>query len=144
MAGRKTDLTKTKIKEICKIIKDGNYDIVACKLVGISQDAFYDWYNKGKAAIEAKEQNIYREFAESLDRAKAQAEDSCVKYIKKHKDWKARSWYLSRKFGERWGDSQEIKHTGSVNITKDTDLTEVSEEDLLAALTKKKEEKTEP
>lgn len=82
------------------IIKAGNYQKVACDVVGISEDTLYRW-KKEKP-----------EFSELLKKANAEAQARNVAIIAKaaSKQWQAAAWFLERKHHDSWGRHDTLNH----------------------------------
>jgi hypothetical protein len=136
----KSKLNKELIKKMTKLLRAGNYRRTVCKAVGISEAGLYNWLKKAQLDIKKGKNTIEVELLKAVEKAEAMAEVDDVSYIKKDKDWKARGWRLSRKHPDRWGDRQKMDVVTEVIITKDTDLADVPEEDLLKALQERQKE----
>ena len=94
---------------ICVAIRLGNDKKVAAALAGISEATFYRWI---EMANEDRPKKEYREFQESVQRAEAEAEVTRIARITQAADngtWQAASWWLERKFPERWGRNDKIR-----------------------------------
>lgn len=120
---RTLKLTPETQDKICVAIRLGNDKKIAAALAGVSETTFYRWLEMAEAPNAKKE---YREFRESVERAEAEAEVSRVARITQAADngtWQAASWWLERKFPERWGRNDKIRQEitgangGAVEIT---------------------------
>ena len=104
----KTKLTPELQKKLIKCIRAGSYIVVACRAVGISEFAFYDWIKKGKKGIEP-----YTKFTKSVRQAQAIGELKIYSEIRSQvkKDWRAGMEILARKYPQRWAkkDRLEVK-----------------------------------
>ena len=104
----KTKLTPELQKKLIKCIRAGSYIVVACRAVGISEFAFYDWIKKGKKGIEP-----YTKFTKSVRQAQARGELKIYSEIRSQvkKDWRAGMEILARKYPQRWAkkDRLEVK-----------------------------------
>ena len=104
----KTKLTPELQKKLIKCIRAGSYIVVACRAVGISEFAFYDWIKKGKKGIEP-----YTKFTKSVRQAQAIGELKIYSEIRSQvkKDWRAGMEILARKYPQRWAkkDKLEVK-----------------------------------
>ena len=104
----KTKLTPELQKKLIKYIRAGSYIVVACRAVGISEFAFYDWIKKGKKGIEP-----YTKFTKSVRQAQAIGELKIYSEIRSQvkKDWRAGMEILARKYPQRWAkkDRLEVK-----------------------------------
>jgi transposase len=65
----RTKLTPELQEKIIKYIKGGNYIVIACQAVGISEVTYYDWIKKGEAGREP-----YADYADAIKKARAEAE----------------------------------------------------------------------
>lgn len=105
--GKPTILNKEMIDELCRIIKDGNWAITACNIVGIGESTFYSWKDKGERDIQNNTNSIYKEFVEALKKADAEAESKVVKRFYNEAtnpgSFVAPATYLERRYPERWG-----------------------------------------
>jgi len=127
-SGRKLNLNQEFIDKACGYLLDGNYTVIVCRLMGVSEKTWYDWVNQGNRDIEEGKTNIFVKFVKSIIEAEAQAEAEAVKLIKTASltDAKHAQWWLSRKGKERWAERQEIITTDSNNIN--VTLTDVDAE----------------
>jgi hypothetical protein len=115
--GRTLKLTLETQDKICVAIRLGNDKKVAAALAGVSETTFYRWLEMAELPNAKKE---YREFRESIERAEAEAEVTRIARITQAADngtWQAASWWLERKFPERWGRNDKIRQeiTGNIN-----------------------------
>lgn len=108
MVGRKTKLTPELAEKIANYISTGNYAVVVCGLVGIGESTYYSWLEKGVKAKSGK----YREFLESIKRAEAAREAKWIKDIDGDPSWQSKAWLLERRYPERWGKKDIVKHQG--------------------------------
>lgn len=124
--GRKTKCTPELTREICQVLRAGNYVKVACEYVGIDESTYYKWINRGREELERVEADGRRsvrdseqpfvKFFQSATRARASAEVESVARIRDaaKDDWRADAWFLEHSFPDRWG-----KRTQHVDITTD-------------------------
>jgi hypothetical protein len=84
------------IKKLLDAIRDGNFRITACQIACISQKTLCQWLKNPD--------DKYQKFKEDLIRTEANVESECVKVILEagKNDPKWTSWYLERKFPDRW------------------------------------------
>lgn len=84
------------IKKLLGAIKSGNFRITACQIAGISQKTLCEWLKNPDEK--------YQKFKEELVKAEACVESECVRIILDagKTDPKWTSWYLERKFPDRW------------------------------------------
>lgn len=96
---------------IVDAIRSGNARRVAFRLAGVSEEAGYEWLEKGR-----KDPETYPYFArllEDIDQALAEYEASRVSLISTAADtgsWQAAAWWLERRQSETWGRHDKVKH----------------------------------
>lgn len=97
-----TKLTPEIQKRLVDALKKGNYRIIACALVGISDRTLREWIFKAEVEGDAR----YTELAKQVREAEAGIEQIVVARILSagRREWKADAWYLERRFAQRWGD----------------------------------------
>lgn len=111
MAGRKTKLTPELIKEIASYVRDGSFYKDAAMLAGIDNSSFHKYRNLGEQDLKDGKETIYTEFINTLRRAEAEAKAEAIRYIQRSDDWKARAWYLERKYSDEYSLKQKIEHS---------------------------------
>ena len=86
-------------------IEGGNYATTAAEAAGIGKSTHYEWMEKGEQGIEP-----YAEYADAIKKAEAIAESNAVKVIKAAslENWTSGSWYLERKFPDKWGRKDKL------------------------------------
>lgn len=135
--GRTSKVVEKK-KIVLELIKEGNYDNVACQAVGIPQATLCNWKSAGRDVEERLQaigkllnvgnihseqkaelvseraylnKNEYFKFFKELKKAVAEAEVSLVADVRKagrDNNWGASMTMLERKFGERWGKHDRV------------------------------------
>jgi len=98
------------INEICKLIEAGNYARHAALSVGITEQTFYNWINRG----ERSKSGIYFEFFESIKKSRAKAIVRNVAIVNKAAqdgDWKAAMTWLERTEPDLYGRKERIEHS---------------------------------
>jgi transposase len=105
--GRPPKYTPEVTQRIVNAIAAGNFLETAAAYGGISYECFNQWIRRG----ERETDGIYFQFLQDVHEAKAKAEVTLVATIKRAstKDWKAAGWMLSRRYPERWSETQRIK-----------------------------------
>lgn len=105
MAGKKIGrpskaLDAKMVKALTDLLRAGAMIDAACSSVGISRTSFFDWMKRGRE----DKSGIYNEFADSVKKALADAENSLVAGIRLAgtTQWQANAWLLERRFRERW------------------------------------------
>lgn len=101
-SGRPSKLTPELQAKLVEYISAGNYDCVACGLVGINPSTYYRWLQLGKEAKSGK----YREFYNAIKKAAAAREASWIKYIDSDPSWQSKAWLLERRYPERWSKKE--------------------------------------
>jgi len=140
--GRPTKLTKQVKDAILLAVTAGNFLTVAAAYAGIAETTLYKWIERGEAG-----EQPFKEFAESLKKARANAEVQSVALIRKAANggtWQAAAWYLERSAHNRWGRQrielttpadEPIHITHSVEV--DMEALETKVQMLIAKQTKK-------
>jgi len=133
--GRKTKLTSELQKQICDLIKRGNYTKTACLAVGIDESCYYKWIKRGEEA----KTGIYFQFVQSIKRVQEEAKVRYLERIREAADngnWTAAAWFLERKYPDEWGKKEkhtlegkmEQKHSGKIDLN--IDLRKLSDAEL--------------
>ena len=120
MAGRPTKLTP----EVRDLIVDGiNAGLtfgLTCARAGVSPATFYRWLEKGETA----KSGVFREFCDTVSRAKADSAMRLVSQItlQAPTDWRAAAFLLERRFPDDYGKRSEItgKDGGPVKVDAKT------------------------
>jgi hypothetical protein len=135
MAGRKSKLNAELIEEASGLIKAGNFAVVVCQYLHISQAAYYEWLARGQDDLDNNIKSIYVEFMESIKSAEAEAEIRNVSIIQSAAitTWQAAAWHLERKHPDRWGmHKSQIELTGKDGgpIDIGMDLSKLTDEEV--------------
>jgi transposase len=137
---RTSELIPSVQERICNALRAGHYGETAARLGGISKSAYYSWLQRGRD----EPSGPYKEFLDAVDAAVAEAEERALAVIEKAAqgwtehtleetddpkgglstktktvakfDWGAASWYLERKHPDRWGNRQQIEHSGQIDV----------------------------
>jgi hypothetical protein len=112
MTGRPTDLTPETQGRIIEALRAGNYIDVACAYAGIGTSTYYRWMQR---ALDPDAPDIYREFREAVQRARAEAEIRNVGLIQRAASdgtWQAAAWFLERSHPRKWGRHDRHEVTG--------------------------------
>jgi len=107
---RPSKLTPEIQKKIIEAVKAGNYYEAACAYAGVSYSTLRGWIVKGEKAKSGK----YLKFLEAVRQAEAEAEARIVLQWQKAmpEDWRAAQAFLERRYPERWGKKDIVKHQG--------------------------------
>jgi transposase len=100
--GRPSKFAPPVCQKIVDVIRAGNFVQTAAEYAGVDRSTVYDWVRRG----ERERQGPYREFAEQVRKALADAEVRDLAIISKaagEGQWQAAAWRLERKFPERYG-----------------------------------------
>ena len=113
--GRHTKLTPELQQKLVELIAAGNYVVTACRYVGISDDTYARWRERGRTEATG----IYAEFAAAITRAEAQAEARAVALVAKAipDDWRAGAHFLERRYADRWGRQDRMKAEVTATVT---------------------------
>jgi transposase len=115
---RRTSLSKDMIEMTYDLLKEGHYNEDVAEYIGVSQQTFYNWMNKGEELHEMSEEEyeehikqlpnettkknakLFLEFFETVKRANTEAKMQALRNIRKagKKSWQAEAWFLERKF----------------------------------------------
>ena len=101
--GRPSKLTPERMEQIVSVVRAGNYLEVAARYAGISTTTLYRWL---QTADDPDADDIYREFRDAVESARAAAEIRNVTLIQTAANdgtWQAAAWYLERTSWQRWG-----------------------------------------
>ena len=111
--GRKTKLTPSLIKKVCKHVEDGLKYVDACMISGISESAFYDWQARG----EKEPDTIYGEFLAAIKRAQVVRKAVLLEKLDRigEEHWQSVAWRLERGFPDEFGKTK-VEHEGTINI----------------------------
>ena len=104
-------LTPKRFELIVKMLSRGHYLTTAAKTAGISSATLAVWRKRGRDDGDG----IYFEFAQAVDDAHAKGEVTLVDHVISavaKGEWRAATWILERKYGERWAKKSEIALTG--------------------------------
>ena len=114
---RKLKLTKERQDAIVSKIKNGVWLATAAVASGVSEPTFWRWMWAGEPHPDPETGAIiyplklYREFRESVTRARAEAETIVTLHIIKQSqggDPRASMFYLERSFRDRWGKVEKV------------------------------------
>jgi hypothetical protein len=83
------------------LLKTGQYRETACHAAGVSVRVLRDWVTRGEEGDER-----WSEFAQRVREAESDCEINAVTQILSVDDWRARTWWLERRFPTRWGDAK--------------------------------------
>lgn len=137
-AGRPSVLTQKLINQVSQFIFAGCYIETACAACGLSKSLYYEWLKLGRNrrqllenamsetdAVKVNEMvtkinmidPIYEQFSVAIEKAVVDAELRDLLRIDAaaDKSWVAAAWKLERKYPERWGRKQEVRHSGEID-----------------------------
>jgi hypothetical protein len=138
-AGRPSKISKEISDAIVENLRLGNYIEHASAACGINKSTLYLWLERGRkeqekidAGLPANpDEQIFMEFSNAVEKAKAQSEVRDVTLIEKAAtdgSWQAAAWKLERKFPQKWGRVTRTEITGaegkpiSVEVDAKTEL----------------------
>jgi len=111
--GRRERLTDTVQEKVCRLIKVGNYKVVAAQLSGIGERTFYTWYAKGDPDHPGHKRK-YERFRQAVDEAEAASESLIVSKIIRKAGARELLDLLGRRFPERWRKRVVLDHSGQI------------------------------
>ena len=106
----KLKLTPELIEKMIPSIEAGNYVETVCQAHGVHRTTYYKWIKKGEKA----KSGIYRYFFDTVKLAEARAEQKLIEEWR-YKLQESPSNYkdfLERRYPERWGKKDIVKHQG--------------------------------
>lgn len=129
--GVSTKLCDELVKDLCSLIRAGNYANTACAVLGISASAFHSWLKKGNEVLRTRNPDQlvpgdyeYANFVCQLRLAHAEAEALDVDRLNAHieaGDSKALLKKMAIRYGKRWREVKEKeiehRHSGSIAHT---------------------------
>jgi transposase len=100
-------------ESICQAIRAGNYIETAAAFAGIDKTTLYDWLKRG-ARAKGSADAVFVGFSHSVQKALSDSEvtDVATIGVAAKENWQAAAWRLERKFPERWGRKDSVKHSG--------------------------------
>jgi hypothetical protein len=101
--GRRTKLDVKLQRQICGYLSDCCTIKTACEASNVSQSTFYLWIEKGEQG-----QSPYKEFSETVTRARGRAKARIVRSLLDEKDWRARLEVLARVFPDEYGRREPV------------------------------------
>ena len=109
---RPIKLNKEIIAEMAKYVSEGSSYRDAATLCGVVPNTFLDWRKRGEEDMNNGKDSLFSEFLRTLKESEAKAKAEAIRYIQRSDDWKARAWYLERKYNDEFGNKQKIEHSG--------------------------------
>lgn len=128
--GRPTLLTPELQTRMLQALRAGGYVQSACAVAGVALRTYEKWIVRGDPAGTRREDAMYREFREKVQRARAEAETRNVAIIAQAatENWQAAAWLLERAYPERWArPSQRMKPDDEPVTAADDPFAEVDE-----------------
>lgn len=112
--GAPSKFSEERAERLLQAVRGGNYLKTACVFAGIDYSTLRRWIHK---ADEPNAPQEYRDFRDSLEKARADAEVASLAKIQKAANegqWTAAAWFLERSMPERWAkkDKTQIEVTG--------------------------------
>lgn len=113
-------LTAETQARIIEAVEAGNYIEVSAQYAGITKQTLYRWL---QMADDPTAPDIYRDFRDALESARAKAEVRNVAIIQTAGDqsWQAAAWFLERTAYKRWGRRTQITGDGGEPIRVEVD-----------------------
>ncbi len=111
-AGRPSKLTPELQRQICDLLRAGNYVETVCDYVGIEYKTYYNWRNRGERAWQVDIEAGYVEFLHAVKKAVSEVEILTIADLRSGPmNWQAKAWWLERRHPDRWGNRQKMEHT---------------------------------
>ena len=113
--GRPPKLTPQVQDKILTAIRAGNYFDAACGYAGIGKGVGNEWLARGKGDHPRGKTKLFADFAEQVERARAESEAHAVAVIRNAMptSWQAAAWWLERtnpkKFGRKFQLAEETE-----------------------------------
>lgn len=115
---RPTKLTDKLTADLGAIFREGQTSIdTACALVGISAKTYHEWMRR--------EEPAFREFRQSIEKARAEAVQGylgVIKHAAHNGTWQAAAWWLERVLPDQYGRKTTVE-----TITTDAFMRKVAE-----------------
>lgn len=93
---------------------------VACAKTGLDEKTLRNWLERGLTDDEGNpvdqrpDAEEYVEFRLKFLAVEAEREQEMLTGIAEDPDWKARAWYMERRFPDRYSQKQKLEHSGEV------------------------------
>lgn len=115
--GQPSKLTPERRQKFTDSLKVGNTVECAAAYAGIGYTTVHRWMNKG----EAQTRGEYRDFWNTVNEARAEAETGAVANIRKAmpKQWGAAAWYLEHSNPLKWGPRIKVTIESELNAILD-------------------------
>ena len=103
MANRyNSKLTPELSEKLCEALAEGHSILAACSTVGIVENTYRNWYNRGKEAKSGKYKQFYCDVTNAHNKAAHKLENIVIESAADNpKDAK---WLLTKKFPDIYGD----------------------------------------
>jgi transposase len=123
-------LTLETHRQICDLLRAGNYLETACAAAGVSARTARDWCRRGRNALHllatqdepiSADDARFVAFAEDVEKAQGQGEARLVAAVARQatEDHRAAAFLLERKYPKRWGQKINVTVTEELNAFLD-------------------------
>lgn len=109
--GRPSKLNAEVINSIQQWLRMGYFVEDAARMSGVHKTTLYRWLEKGREDRDAGEENLYVDFCNAMEKARAEAEGmflSSIKTAASRGQWQAAAWWLERSF-DKWSKPNKIQ-----------------------------------
>ena len=109
----RTKLTPQMQATIVEALEHGMHQESACARAGINKTTFYRWLDRGES--DAPEDEIYRNFRNAVEKARAKPEAEALEAIKvawRDGTWQAAAWFLERSHPHKYGRINRTEVSG--------------------------------
>ena len=121
--GRRPRSTPEQRKQLVELVAAGNYLSAAARAVGMPWRTVMEWMQRGRETGKEPYGSFFLAVREA--EAKAEVRDVALIRLAARNTWQAAAWYLERKYPDRWGRRDVVKHDGTIE-TKNTQAVDLS------------------
>lgn len=108
---------------------------VACAKTGLDEKTLRNWLDRGvtdddgNPVDQRPDAEDYVEFRLKFLAAEAEQEQQMLATITSDEDWKARAWYMERRYPDRYNQKTKLEHSGEVTANVVTGVVMLPPED---------------
>lgn len=108
---------------------------VACAKTGLDEKTLRNWLDRGvtdddgNPVDQRPDVEEYVEFRLKFLAAEAEQEQQMLASITSDEDWKARAWYMERRYPDRYNQKTKLEHSGEVTANVVTGVVMLPPED---------------
>lgn len=115
-------LSLSVIGDIESAVLAGNWIETAAAYAGVHRRSLYRWLRRGDECSDLSPDELTPldrlcvELQRRVSLAEALIEDECARTLARHQEWRARAWYLERRFPARWGRQPEDRVSDGLEV----------------------------